>query len=190
MIFQPGFPASPAQKPSPVFVQATCVGGLWLPLLAFAPRPGFHDPSAKNQKTGKTPWKPWETIGKHRKNTGKWWLNQQWMGISLLIYVSQVGLELQFHVWVYGRHIEVENCFLASSMDIFITWLCIGVSWDHTWEIPITALLIMGNRWIINQCIYLIVDYHGKTNMGNMGNKNTSIINQLLITLITIMNQL
>lgn len=59
-----------------------------------------------------------------------------------------------------------------------------------TWEIPITALLIMGNRWIINQCIYLIVDYQGKTNMGNMGNKNTSIINQLLITLITIMNQL
>ena len=51
------------------------------------------------------------------------------MGISLLIYVSQVGLELQFHVWVYGRHIEVENCFLASSMDILITWLCIGVSW-------------------------------------------------------------
>ena len=36
----------------------------------------------------------------------------------------------------------------------------------------------------------LLVDYHGKTNMGNMGNKNKSIINQLLVTLITIMNQL
>ena len=28
----------------------------------------------------------------------------------------------------------------------------------------------------------LLVDYHGKTNMGNMGNKNKSIINQLLVT--------
>ena len=74
------------------------------------------------------------------------------MGISLLIYVSQVGLELQFHVRVYGRYIEVENFFWPVQWTCLLHGFALEFHGDHIWEVPTTALLIMGNMWVINQC--------------------------------------